>query len=137
MAESDNVAVFKRGLDAYNRHDLDDLLEIADPEIEWYPVLEVLLGGQGTVYRGHDGVRQLFRDIEEALGEIRGEVSEVVEDSDDRIVASGRLYAKGRHSGAVTETSLGWLVNFRNGKVTMIRTYRGVEEAEEVAAREA
>jgi ketosteroid isomerase-like protein len=131
-----NLEVFERGLDAYNRRDIDDLLEVLDPEVEWYPVLEVLLGGQGTVYRGHDGVRELFRNIADALGEIRGEVSEVVEDSRDRIVASGQLYARGRHSGAVTEASLGWLVNFRNGKVSKIRTYGGIEEALEVAAQE-
>jgi ketosteroid isomerase-like protein len=131
-----NLEVFERGLDAYNHRDIDDLLEVLDPEVEWYPVLEVLLGGEGTVYRGHEGVRELFRNIEDALGEIHAEVSEVIEDADDRIVASGQLYAKGRHSGAVTEASLGWLVNFRSGKVSKIRTYRGVEEARRAAAQE-
>ena len=131
-----NFEVFERGLDAYNRHDIDDLLEDLDPDVEWYPVLEVLLGGEGTVYRGHEGIRELFRSIEDALGEIRAELSEVVEDSGDRLVASGRLYARGRHSGAVTEAPLGWIVNFRNGKVSKIRTYRDLEEAKEVAAQE-
>ena len=131
-----NFEVFERGLDAYNRHDIDDLLEVLNPDVEWYPVLEVLLGGEGTVYRGHEGVRELFRSIEDALGDIRAELSEVVEDSGDRLVASGRLYAQGRHSGAVTEASLGWIVNFRNGKVSKIRTYRDLEEAKEVAAQE-
>ena len=33
----ENVDSFKRGLDAYNRRDLDALLETLDPDVEWHP----------------------------------------------------------------------------------------------------
>jgi hypothetical protein len=51
----ENVERFKRGIEAYNRRDVEALLQELDPEVEWYPALEVLLGGEATVYRGHDG----------------------------------------------------------------------------------
>jgi uncharacterized protein with GYD domain len=33
----ENLETFKRGLDAYNRRDIDALLEELDPEVEWHP----------------------------------------------------------------------------------------------------
>ena len=47
----ENVEVFKRGVEAYDVRDIDALLEDLDPDVEWQPVLQVLLGGEATVYR--------------------------------------------------------------------------------------
>ena len=44
-----------RGVEAYDLRDIDALLEDLDPDVEWHPVLQVLLGGEATVYRGHRG----------------------------------------------------------------------------------
>ena len=53
----ENVEAFKRWIDAYNRQDVEAMVEEMDPEVEYHPVLPMLLGGEATVYRGHDGVR--------------------------------------------------------------------------------
>ena len=60
----ENVEVFKRGVEAYDLRDIDALLEDLDPDVEWQPVLQVLLGGEATVYRGHQGVRDWFRELD-------------------------------------------------------------------------
>jgi len=128
-----NVEAFQRSIDAYNRGDVEALLSDLDAEIEWRPVLPVVLGGQTTVYRGHDGIREMLRDLDEIFDERRLAFSEV-HDMGDRVVAVGRLSIRGRGSGLQSESPFGWLATFRkNGKVTRIETYLDATEALEIA----
>jgi ketosteroid isomerase-like protein len=91
-----------------------------------------MLGGEPTVYRGHEGVRELLRDTDETLAEIHVEFSEI-RDPGDQIVAIGHIHTRGKASGAVTESPLGYVADFRDGKVTRIRTYLDPQEALEAA----
>jgi hypothetical protein len=68
----ENVDSFKRGLDAYNRRDLDALMETLDPDLEFHPALAVLLGGQQTVFRGHQGMPESIQEEDEALARVPG-----------------------------------------------------------------
>ena len=63
----ENVEAFKRGSDAANRRDIDALLAVVDPDVEWHPAMAALLSGEGTTYHGHEGVRDWLRDQEEAF----------------------------------------------------------------------
>ena len=130
----ENVEAIRRAVDAYNRRDLDALLEELDPEIEWHPLLQVLLGGEATVYRGHEGARELYRDLDEAFAESYSEQSEI-RDLGEQVVAIGRLGGRGRESGARTETTIVWLVEFRNGKAVRVREYLDPADALEAAGR--
>ncbi len=102
----ENVQSFKRGTEAYNRRDLDELLKTLDPEVEWHSALLIPFGGAATVSRGHDGVRELLDEVYEALAEIHLDYSEI-RDLGDRIVGIGRILTRGKHSGAVTELAFG------------------------------
>src|SRR5512132_690262 len=102
----ENVEAFKRAIEAYNRRDAEALLDELDNEIEWRPVLPVVLGGDETVYRGHDGVRQLLRDLDEALAERQLDFSEI-RDVGDHVVATGSLRIRGKSSGALSESPFG------------------------------
>jgi ketosteroid isomerase-like protein len=118
----ENVESFKRGLEAGNRGDVETLLEELDPEVEWHSALHALLGGEQTVFRGHDGVREMLRDLNEAFGEIDIEISEI-RDLGDQLVAIGRNRARGRGSGAETETPLALVTEVKNGKtISVART---------------
>jgi ketosteroid isomerase-like protein len=128
----ENVEAFKRGIDAYNRRDVEALLDIHDREVEWHPVLQVLLGGEATVYRGHEGVREFVHDLHEAFAEVHIEIAEV-RDLGDRLVASGRLHARGKVSGAEVDSPIGYVVEFKNGKVTRVLSYLDPKEALEAA----
>ena len=37
----ENVEVFKRGVEAWNRDDFDAWIEQYDPEVEWFALMEV------------------------------------------------------------------------------------------------
>jgi ketosteroid isomerase-like protein len=128
----ENVETFKRAVEAYNRRDIDALLEEMDPEVEWLAAVQTLFEGEARVYRGHAGIRQWVRDIDEALADIRLEFFEI-RDLGDRLVASGRFSARGSASGAEAESPFGCLVDSKNGKTTRVQTFLDPKEALEAA----
>ena len=128
----ENVEAFKRGVAAWNRGDIDATLEVDDPEVEVHAVAPAMLGGESTVYRGHEGVRELFRDVHEAFVEHRIEISEI-RDVGERVVAVGQLHGRGTGSGAEVESPIAYVVEFKNGKATRIDDFFDPKEALEAA----
>jgi ketosteroid isomerase-like protein len=127
-----NVESFKRGTEAYNRRDVDELLKTLDPEVEWHSALLIPFGGAATVSRGHDGVLELLDEVDEALAEIHLDYSEI-RDLGDRIVGIGRIRTRGKQSGAVTEMAFGTVTDMKNGRAIRIWTYLDPQEALEAA----
>jgi ketosteroid isomerase-like protein len=128
----ENVEAFKRAIEAYNRRDIDAFLEQIDAEVEWHGALQALLESEGTEYRGHEGVRQWVRDIDEALADIQLELPDI-RDLGERIVAIGRLRARGKASGAETESPFGCVVEWRDGKATRLVSFLSQAKALEAA----
>ena len=128
----ENVEAFKRGLEAGNRGDVDTLLEVLDPAVEWHSALHALMGGEQTVFRGHVGVRKLLRDLNESFAEVDLEIAEI-RDLGDRLVAIGRIRTRGKASGAETVTPLALVTEIKNGKTISVRAYLDPKEALEAA----
>ena len=124
----ENVEIVRRVSDAYNRGDVEAMLDELHPEVEWHPWLQLQLGGEATVYRGHQGVQTGIGELEEAFSEIQAEQSEI-RDLGERVVAIGRHRARGKESGAITESPLAWIVEFESGKVIRVREFLDPEEA--------
>jgi ketosteroid isomerase-like protein len=124
----ENVEAFKRFADANNRRDVEALLAELDPEVEWQSAVLGSLGGEATVHRGHDGVREMLRDLYEAFSEFQVQFSEI-RDLGDRIVAIGRWITRGEESGVETTPPLASVVDFRNGKAIRVRSYLDPEQA--------
>jgi ketosteroid isomerase-like protein len=129
----ENVDQFKRFAEASNRRDIDALLESLDPEVVWSPEPGVWGGEEAEVYRGHDGVREMFRGFYEVVDEIHVEYSEI-RDLGDRVVGIGRIRMRGQASGASTESPLVSISDFKNGKAIRVRTYRYNQLAEALEA---
>jgi ketosteroid isomerase-like protein len=128
----ENVAAFKRVVDAANHREVEAALEELDPEVEWHPVIQMLLGGEATMYRGREGVRDVLREADEAWAETHYEFSEI-RDLGDRIVAIGRFRARGKESAAEVESPLAYIVQFKNGKAIRMWSYFDPNEALEAA----
>ena len=45
----ENVDAVRRFVDAYNRRDIEAMLEELDPEVEWHPAILALVEGEATV----------------------------------------------------------------------------------------
>jgi ketosteroid isomerase-like protein len=127
----ENVEAVRRATEAINRRDVDAMLEVLDPEVEYYAALPAL-GGSAAVYHGHAGVRELFRDLFDVLDEFHVEYSEI-RDLGDRIVAIGRLRTRGKGSGVETESPFGTVSDGKDGKAIRVRAYLDPNEALEAA----
>jgi ketosteroid isomerase-like protein len=122
-----------RAIEAYNRRNIEPLLETSDPEIEWYPFTAQVEGDEA--YHGHEGLRQWWANIDAAFEEFEASVDEV-RDLDDTVLALGHLRARFR-SGVALDTEIGWVVRFRDGLGVWGRAYQSHAEAlEAVGLRE-
>ena len=118
----ENVEAFKRAVAAYNRRDIDAFVEEFDPDVEWHSLAQVMFGGDESVHRGHRGLREGVREMDEVLVGLQVECLEI-RDLGERIVVIGRVRGRGRASGAETESPLNWVVEFKGGRVTQMRDY--------------
>jgi uncharacterized protein len=128
----ENVEAYKRGLDAFNRRDVDAMLEELDPDVVMHLALPAMFGGEATAFRGHDECRKFLGDLDEAFAEFQVEISEV-RDLGERLVTIGRLRGRGKESGADVESPIGYVIDFKNGKVVRYRDYFDPNEALEAA----
>ena len=104
----ENVETTRAGLDAWSRRDIEALIELLHPEVEWHPALQRLVGGEAVV------------------------VSEVY-DLGERVAALAHLALRGRQSRLEIESPVGVVVDFREHKMLCVRTYLGHTEALEAA----
>jgi ketosteroid isomerase-like protein len=128
----ENVDAFKRGTAAMNRGDIQGMLEVVDPGVVWRDVINVMLGGETTLYRGHRGVRELFRDLYESFAEIEADYRDF-RDLGERVVALGDLRIRGKESGAETNSPVAALTEWKDGKTIRVSTYLDHSEALEAA----
>jgi ketosteroid isomerase-like protein len=128
----ENVEAFRRVVAAYNRRDIEALLDVFDPTVETRPLTLTMFGQEATVYRGHQGILQFLRDVDEALSQVLVELFDV-RDLGERILASGRLRGRGRASGAEIESPVSWIVEFSGGRIVRMRDYLDQREALQAA----
>ena len=124
----ENVEAFSRFADANNRRDVEAMLEEVDADVEWHSAILGSLRGEAAVYRGHEGVRELFRDLYEAFSDFRIEYAEI-RDLGDRIFAIGRWVTCGEESGVETTQPLAVVADLKNGKAIHVRIYLDPKEA--------
>jgi ketosteroid isomerase-like protein len=126
----------RRGAEFYNQRDPEAGLELWHPDCEWHPYFSAEVEGSSG-YRGHDGMRQWFRDTDEMFSSVNWEVDKVRDLGDDRVLALGRLRATGRQSGVEVNSPIGQLFEFRDGRVLRGWAYLSHEEARLAAGLEA
>ena len=121
---SSNLQLAAEMVDAVARRDVSRLIELTDPAVEWRPFATGLL--EEGVYRGHDGIRQYFRDLDDAWEMLRAEVEDGLAAGDSALLV-GRLHYRGRGSGVETEHAAGWAMAFRDGKLLSMAAFRDPE----------
>jgi ketosteroid isomerase-like protein len=75
-----NAAAVIRAIDAYNAGDIEGLLTMAHPDIEWEVAPE---HPASTTHRGFDAVRECHEDWRNTLQDLHIELQSVTEGSDD------------------------------------------------------
>jgi ketosteroid isomerase-like protein len=124
-----NVEVVQAVLEAWQRDDFEAFLSAADPTIEWHTVLERLVEGSESFYRGHEGIRRLWHFYRTELEHFEVEAQELRDVGDDRVVLLGKFRWRGLKSGIESESPLGAVITVRRGKMIESIDYLSHEQA--------
>ena len=126
----ENVEIVRKSFDAIGRGDLDALLALYDPDIEFEPLTGTRVETGG--YSGHQGVRQYFEEADEVWDEVRPVAGEI-RTIGDEVLVFGHCSIRGKASEIETDSPCSWVVTVRDGKITRHRVYRTNSEALEAA----
>jgi ketosteroid isomerase-like protein len=112
---------------ALNAGDLDACLSFVSEDVEF---TSMVAEAEGTVYRGHEGLRAWWETVRGAFEDVRWELLDV-QGSDARGVAHFRM--SGTLGGAPVQQTMWQAVKFREGKATWWAFFRTEAEALDAA----
>jgi ketosteroid isomerase-like protein len=117
--------VVKAVFAAFAERDVEGVLAHASPDIEFSAVTGDH-AGRTDAYRGHDGLRQYFRDVAEVWDDLRIVPGEFRQ-SGDTILVTGRVSA--RSPARIVAGSAGWIWRVAHGLVVYARVYPSAADA--------
>ncbi len=123
----DNVEIVRRGYAAFEEGGVEAILEFLDPDIEWH--MSAAFTREPRVYRGHDGVREVFRFFNEQIADLRADPHEFIEAPGDRVIVPLRMHGRTRETGEPVAYELVQVWVGRDGKAIRLNTYPDREAA--------
>jgi ketosteroid isomerase-like protein len=124
VAGSD-IDVVKAVFAAFAERDVEGVLTHVHGDIVFSPVTGDY-AGRTEPYRGHDGMRQYFRDVATVWDELRIVPGDFRQDG-DTILVTGRVSA--RSPARIVAGSTGWIWRMDGGRVAHIRVYESAADA--------
>jgi ketosteroid isomerase-like protein len=129
----DAAEILDRGYGAFNRGDIDALVEMMEPDFVWNEALEV--PGQKSAI-GRDEFARYMRGFERLWDDFAFELLELQPAGEDTALAKIRAQGRGRASGEHMELVIYHLWRFRNGKVARMDAYLDERVARDAAQLE-
>ena len=123
----ENVPTVYRLYAASRLRDKEACVREADPYVE---IISYLMGVEGTVYRGHAGVRRYIDDLFSAFPDWHPQILRTTEHG-DKVLAEIRMAGRGASSGLPIEQTVWQVTTFRGGKMVGFHGYRSRAEAVE------
>jgi len=120
-----DIEVVKAAFAAFAARDLQAVLALTDADIE----LTAVTGehaGRTDPYRGHEGMRQYFRDVGSVWEELHLTPREF-RAAGDLVLVTGKVSARSRTRTVTGST--GWVWRVRDGKVVYVRVYGSAADA--------
>ena len=114
----ENVERFLDGAEAFNRGDVERILQDYHPDA----VIDVRQAELEGEYSGHDGLRRFFAEFAEENEMFEVHYSDV-RDLGDRVLGLGTLRITGRRSGIEAEGPVAILASYRDGLCTHLKDY--------------
>jgi uncharacterized protein len=127
----DNVEIVRRVSAAFASGDLDTVLALVAPEIEW-DFSHTDTWPEERVYRGYGEIAEFFGRWAGEWDDYRFEVEEVI-DAGEKAVAIVRDEGRGKGSGIKLERRHAEVWTLRDGKVVRIEPFDDRAEALEAA----
>jgi ketosteroid isomerase-like protein len=114
----ENIEIVRRSFETFNVRDVDGLLRLCAEDCEWRPLRAQL---EGIVYRGHEGVRQFVRDMDEDWEAFRIDPVELHEGR-ERVGVIGQVRALGQ-SGVEIDSLAGFVFELHEGRIRYITSH--------------
>src|SRR5919198_668130 len=127
------LRVTTRAAAAVNRRDFDVLFLALDPDIEYHPAGDQLPPGMDANSHGHDGYREVWRQMIDSFEDFHAEPEEVL-DLGDQTLATTHYKGHGSGSGVPITIPLFQLFRLRRGLVFWQRDFSDRSEALDAAA---
>jgi ketosteroid isomerase-like protein len=128
----ERVAFMRRGFEAFERADMDALLDAIHPQIEVVTPQE--MGNPGTRH-GVDGFLEWLREWTEAWDDFRDELLEVVPVGDRHVVGRSHQTARGRGSGVEVSRDVAWVYEIVGGRCIFLAIVPTLDGALAMARR--
>jgi ketosteroid isomerase-like protein len=125
----ENIENVRRGIDAWNRGDLDQWLACFAPEAEMHTTGR--FADQG-IYRGRAGLERYWAEIREDMEEISLLISDL-RASADRVFQAVTGRGRGKRGKVPVEQPIWLVTTFRDGLAVRVETYVDRAEALEAA----
>ena len=108
---------------AINDDDLEAFLAEVAKDVEF---VSLVAEADGRVYRGHDGVREWWRDVRPILGGLQVELQSYEEHEDTAVT---KIRVHGRVGGTDLAQTMDQGAMVRDGKLVWWQAFRSEEEA--------
>jgi ketosteroid isomerase-like protein len=129
----ENISVIRRSIDAFNSGDVEEMIALADPELEWRPAFGAATDG-GTAYRGHDGFREYWRGTQEIWDHFHFEPEQFLAEGDGTVVI-GRGSGRAKGSGIEIDQPFAMFLRVRHAKLVFGQTFTDLDDARAAAER--
>ena len=120
-----NVEIVRSILAAWELGDVDAMALLIAEDGELVPLRAQL---EGTSYRGPEGLRRFWADLNADWEDLRLPIGEA-RALGDRVLVIGRLIARGRTSGVELDVPIGQLWELRDGLVVRMKAFSDPDEA--------
>jgi ketosteroid isomerase-like protein len=121
----ENVERIERFWALYNRREIDAWVRMMAPDLEWHVDPE---DPDTTVHRGPEAAKRYGLFWAETM-DATIEVREILEGSDDQVVAWTRIESRGELSGVPVGQDWAFIFKLRDGLVTRVRETQDKREA--------
>jgi ketosteroid isomerase-like protein len=111
----DNLEIVRRGIDAFNRRDLDAIESDPDVEVDW----SRSRGLEAGIYRGREAVHRFWATFHETFDRVVVVPQELI-DHGDCVMVVDRTYMRGR-DGIEVEAHNVCVATVRDGRVVRWR----------------
>lgn len=123
---ADAETIIRRAFRAFDRRDLDRLIEICDEAIEISTVTGSL-SGRTEPYRGHEGLGRYMEDLASTWKRIELQPQQFKALDGDRVLVFGRVRAW--HERGFLDSSNAWLWTLRDARVVSVQVFTDPSEA--------
>jgi ketosteroid isomerase-like protein len=121
------MKLVERLFDAFNRRDSEEIAELCDERMGFFPVVTAEAVGREAPYIGPEGLHEYLDDVAEVWEQLVITPSEL-ERKGGVLLVRGRVYARSRELG-IRDVPVAWIWEVREGRFVRGEVFLDPEQA--------